>query len=202
MPVWWYGICGIGGSMSPKHLREELDVLLSEIFNLGMAGGGDFPQINIRDQYESTEKEVFALLQAHEQEVATDICTIIDIVESQSDTNSLEEWKQYKAIRNAIRDKYLSQQSNKEEALESFWLSHGGEEYRGITLQQFLGDELQRAREEERKDWRTKLSMMNLSLHMYLNDPEAAQKNMGITAEGLLLRLQKELKALTEREMV
>ena len=47
-------------------------------------------------------------LEAKEEEVAKDICVIIDKIESQSETNTLEEWKQYKHIRNAIGDKYLS----------------------------------------------------------------------------------------------
>ena len=48
---------------------------------------------------------VETLLKEREQEVAKDICTLIDKIELQS-TTSLEEWKQYKHIRNKIRDTY------------------------------------------------------------------------------------------------
>lgn len=42
-----------------------------------------------------------------EKAVAEDICVMIDVIESRSKTNTLEEWKQYKGIRNSIRDKYV-----------------------------------------------------------------------------------------------
>ena len=50
-------------------------------------------------------KEIETLLKEREQEVAKDICTLIDKIELHS-TTSLEEWKQYKHIRNKIRDTY------------------------------------------------------------------------------------------------
>ncbi len=67
--------------------------------NIGFEGGMDF-QSWIKDFIRS-------LLLRKQKEIAEDICVIIDKIESRSDTNTLEEWKQYKAMRNAIRDKYV-----------------------------------------------------------------------------------------------
>ena len=47
------------------------------------------------------------------ERIVHDICVIIDQIESQSETNTLEEWKQYKHIRNAIRDKFLKERKEK-----------------------------------------------------------------------------------------
>lgn len=49
-----------------------------------------------------------------EKETAEDICVMIDKYESQAPSN-LEQWKEYKKIRNGIRDKYVlnSQSLNK-----------------------------------------------------------------------------------------
>lgn len=46
---------------------------------------------------------------------AEDICVLIDEIELKSKDSTLEEWKQYKHIRNAIRDKYVL--THMEEAL-------------------------------------------------------------------------------------
>lgn len=61
------------------------------------------------------ERESFLLssLERVEKKVVEDICVMIDIIESQSKTNTLEEWKQYKHIRNAIRSRYVLTQNTK-----------------------------------------------------------------------------------------
>ena len=47
-------------------------------------------------------------LSRREEEVAEDICKLIDDVELGYKNTSLEEWKVFKHIRNAIRDKYIA----------------------------------------------------------------------------------------------
>ena len=42
------------------------------------------------------------------------ICDLIDDIELKHRNTSLEEWKQYKHIRNAIRDKFLSKEKGSE----------------------------------------------------------------------------------------
>ena len=56
---------------------------------------------------EEVRKFIYSLLKEERKKLVEDICILIDKIESQSETNTLEEWKQYKHIRNGIRDKFL-----------------------------------------------------------------------------------------------
>lgn len=64
---------------------------------------------------EQLEQFLDEQLTKKEEETAEDICVLIDEIESRSETNTLEEWKQYKAIRNAIRDVYILKTQHKNE---------------------------------------------------------------------------------------
>jgi hypothetical protein len=44
------------------------------------------------------------------EQMVKEICELIDDIELQSKDSTLEEWKQYKRIRNSIRDKYATPQ--------------------------------------------------------------------------------------------
>lgn len=46
-------------------------------------------------------------LETVQRETADDICNMLDKIESQDENTSMEQWKQYKHMRNAIRDKYV-----------------------------------------------------------------------------------------------
>lgn len=59
------------------------------------------------DNHEGEILKFEELIDEFIKEAAEDICVIIDEIESKSETNTLEEWKQYKHIRNSIRDKYV-----------------------------------------------------------------------------------------------
>ena len=47
------------------------------------------------------------LLEEQKKEIAEDICKLIDKLELGEKDTSMEEWKMFKHIRNAIRDKYF-----------------------------------------------------------------------------------------------
>jgi hypothetical protein len=46
-------------------------------------------------------------LETVQRETAEDICRMLDKIESQDENTSMDQWKQYKHMRNAIRDKYV-----------------------------------------------------------------------------------------------
>jgi len=52
---------------------------------------------------------VRSILSRREQEVAENICKLIDNIEIGYKNTSLEEWKAFKFIRNSIRDKYVAE---------------------------------------------------------------------------------------------
>ncbi|MBI5357029.1 hypothetical protein HZB78_05495 [Candidatus Collierbacteria bacterium] len=54
-------------------------------------------------------RAISSILSRREQEVADEICDLIDGIELGYKDTSLEEWKAFKHIRNAIRDKYAVQ---------------------------------------------------------------------------------------------
>lgn len=56
---------------------------------------------------EDMEQFLLSSLSTLERETANDICRLLDKIESEDDNNSLEQWKQYKRIRNSIRDIYV-----------------------------------------------------------------------------------------------
>lgn len=67
--------------------------------------------LSMPDTFYRAEQLRKLILQVREQarrEVAKEICKIIDYLELDNHGSSLEEWKEYKHIRNTIRDKYLS----------------------------------------------------------------------------------------------
>lgn len=57
----------------------------------------------------SCSKAISSTKQSLQREMADEVCILIDDIESKDHNNTLEEWKQYKHIRNAIRDKYLKE---------------------------------------------------------------------------------------------
>ena len=57
------------------------------------------------------KKEVFvdqilALIQTQQTELVEGICRLIDEIESRDENKSMEQWKNYKGIRNKIRDNF------------------------------------------------------------------------------------------------
>lgn len=50
---------------------------------------------------------ILRIIEEREIQLANDICRLIDKVESKDENTSMEQWKQYKHIRNAIRDEYV-----------------------------------------------------------------------------------------------
>ena len=56
------------------------------------------------------EKFLLTQLTLAEKKIAEDICLLIDTIELSYKDTSLEEWKAFKGIRNAIRDRYVLKQ--------------------------------------------------------------------------------------------
>ena len=56
---------------------------------------------------DSLKRKINQALDSMREEIAEDICKIIDRIELSYKDTSLDEWKAFKGIRNRIRDKYL-----------------------------------------------------------------------------------------------
>lgn len=68
----------------------------------------ELPESVYKDFMKRSESFLQQTIEEAQEETATDICAMTDLFESQAPT-SLEQWKEYKRIRNAIRDKYVLQ---------------------------------------------------------------------------------------------
>lgn len=66
---------------------------------------------DFRHKHDDSSKRVKQFIQQEldrrDEEVAEDICTLIDQIELGLKNTPLEGWKTFKHIRNAIRDKYV-----------------------------------------------------------------------------------------------
>ncbi len=78
------------------------------IENWRYEAGDDVLASVLADEVIEKVKNICQKAKAEERKrVAEDICMLIDNIEMKSGESTFAEWKQYKAIRNAIRDKYV-----------------------------------------------------------------------------------------------
>lgn len=90
------------------------------------------------------------------EETAEEICVLIDKIESTSQTNTLEEWKQYKAIRNAIRDNYVYAEQKLDDQWEKFDCGEIISDDLFDRVFDLLKDAISKTREETERNWKAK----------------------------------------------
>lgn len=95
----------------PMKSVEEIKIILKKDMYF-VESYGDQGEFKIRaDKLWTKVSELKELFSSEMMEVkkdtAEDICIMIDDIELRDQGNTLEAWKQYKHIRNAIRDKYV-----------------------------------------------------------------------------------------------
>ena len=85
-------------------LRDDLIKMLEEY---GGAARGEVKGKMFSDYVNDFEALFNSNLKEEREQEAEDICKIIDDIELSYIDTSMEEWKAFKHIRNAIRDKYI-----------------------------------------------------------------------------------------------
>ncbi len=98
---------GKEGGMKRNLAIKVVKICVQTLFEMGYIQRHQINELDRKQIVYLVKDELDEYFHQELSHQATEICILIDEIESKSETNTLEEWKQYKHIRNAIRNKYV-----------------------------------------------------------------------------------------------